>query len=80
MWKRKKELKIGTLRVRKKFAFIPVKIDDLCFWFETYFVKEEYQSRTIRNLIKAPEWTIIDRWIEGPHGRLQTKIYERENL
>lgn len=37
----------GTIRYKKRFAFVPVKIGRITVWLESYYVKQEWSEETI---------------------------------
>ncbi len=41
---KKPEPKVGDIRHRNKFAFLPTKVDMYTVWFEFYQVTEEYKA------------------------------------
>jgi hypothetical protein len=38
------EPKVGDIRRRNKFAFLPTKVDEYTVWLESYQVTEEYKA------------------------------------
>jgi len=55
---------IGDERVREKFAFFPVTLDNGCvIWLEKYFVKERYG--VVHGEYLLYEWIIISIYQES---------------
>ncbi len=52
-WKIKQEPKLGNIRCRRVFAWMPTVVGEYIVWLERYEVKEEYIM---------DEWVEVDRW------------------
>lgn len=59
-WKKrnKENPKVGDIRIKELFAFLPILIDDEYVWFEKYISKQEYQEN-----IDLKEYGICE-WVE----------------
>lgn len=67
-WKTNSKLALGSIRYRKKFAWLPVVCDFdgevYTVWLETYRVKEEYRKVTRATQIGTIDvgaWVVTER-------------------
>jgi hypothetical protein len=68
--KKKREPREGDTKVVKKFAFLPIKINDTTIvWLHKYSVKYRYKSVLVMTEWDRGyefEWIEVDRWIGKP--------------
>lgn len=57
----KNKIELGTLRIKKRFAFFPVSIHkNLEIWLETYYTLDRYCQDVFCGQKRGKVWRVID--------------------